>query len=85
MDLGIAGKNALVTGGSRGLGRQCAVSLAAEGVNVAICGRTESTINSTVAELEALGVKAVGVVADVTEIEDLPRLYRECVEGLGPD
>ena len=41
MDLGIAGKNALVTGGSRGLGRQCAVSLASEGVNVAICGRTE--------------------------------------------
>ena len=84
MDLGIAGKNALVTGGSRGLGRQCAVSLASEGVNVAICGRTESTIVGTVADLEALGVRAVGIVADVTQIEDLPRLHRECVEGLGP-
>ncbi len=84
MDLGIAGKNALVTGGSRGLGRQCAISLASEGVNVAICGRTESTIAGTVADLEALGVKAVGAVADVTDIDDLPRLHRECVESLGP-
>ncbi len=84
MDLGIAGKNALVTGGSRGLGRQCAISLASEGVNVAICGRTESTIAGTVADLEALGVRALGVVADVTQLDDMARLHRECVEGLGP-
>ena len=58
MDLGIAGRNALITGGSRGLGRQCAISLGGEGVNVAICGRTESTINATVDDLTGLGVRA---------------------------
>ena len=52
MDLGIAGRVALVTGGSRGLGRQCAISLASEGVNVAICGRTKETLDTTVSELQ---------------------------------
>ena len=84
MDLGIAGRNALITGGSRGLGRQCAISLGGEGVNVAICGRTESTIKATVDDLTGLGVKACGIVADVTQIDDLPRVHREAVEGLGP-
>ena len=42
MDLGIKGKIALVTGGTRGLGRQCALSLAREGVDVAICARDTS-------------------------------------------
>ena len=84
MDLGVSGRNALVTGGSRGLGRQCALSLASEGVNVAICGRTQSTIDRTVSELEDMGVKALGVVADVTEIDDIPRLHDETVKDLGP-
>ncbi len=84
MDLGISGKNALITGGSRGLGRQCALSLAAEGVNVAICGRTPSTIQQTVSELESMGVKSFGVTADVTHVEDMARVHSETVEGLGP-
>ena len=84
MDLGISGRNALVTGGSRGLGRQCALSLASEGVNVAICGRTRSTIDRTVSELGDMGVKALGVVADVMDIDDVPRLHDETVNGLGP-
>ena len=84
MDLGIAGRNALVTGGSRGLGRQCALSLAAEGVNVAICGRTMSTIDTTVADLRAMGVESFGVVADVVDTEDMARLHTETVDGLGP-
>lgn len=45
MDLGIKGRTALVTGGSRGLGLQCALSLARESVNVAICGRTQATLD----------------------------------------
>ena len=83
MDLGIAGKNALVTGGSRGLGRQCALSLAAEGVNVAICGRTRDTLDGTVDDLRALGVDAFGVVADVSHPSEMARLHAETVDGLG--
>ena len=83
MDLGIAGKTALVTGGSRGLGRQAALSLAAEGVNVAICGRTQDTLDLTVAELEALGVKAIGLIGDVSDVETMAELHKNAVTGLG--
>ena len=83
MDLGILGKNALVTGGSRGLGRQAALSLAGEGVNVAICGRTRSTLDKTVGELEALGIKAIGIEADVSDVEGMDDLHRKAVNGLG--
>ena len=55
MDLGLNGKVALVTGGSRGLGRESALSLAREGANVAICGRTQDTLDDTVNELKGLG------------------------------
>ena len=83
MDLGIQGKVALVTGGSRGLGRVAALSLAREGVNVAICGRTQSTLDGTVAEIEALGVRGQGVVADVSDPDAMPGLNQAVVDGLG--
>ena len=83
MDLFIKGKNALVTGGSRGLGKQCALSLAREGVNVAICGRTKSTLNKTVEELRALGIHSVGILADVAEVSEMEPLYKEAVSGIG--
>lgn len=84
MDLGIAGKVALVTGGSRGLGRYAALALAGEGVHVAICGRTAQTLQATVEDLKAKGVRAIGVVADVSKTETLEDLHRQVVEGLGP-
>lgn len=84
MDLGIKGKVALVTGGSRGLGRQAALSLAAEGANVAICGRTRETLDSAVKEIEGRGVKALSVVADVSDVAGLETLHRQVVGGLGP-
>ena len=83
MDMGIAGRNALVTGGSRGLGRQAALSLAAEGVNVAICGRSQETLDRTVAELKDLGVSAIGVEADVSAAEDIEPLYCNVTADLG--
>ena len=83
MDLGIQGKVALVTGGSRGLGKVAALSLAREGANVAICGRTQSTLDGTVAELEAFGVSAQGIVTDVTDAEAMPALNQAVVDGLG--
>ncbi len=83
MDLYIKGKNALVTGGSRGLGKQCALSLAREGVNVAICGRTKSTLKKTVEELKALGIQSVGIVADIGKVSEIETLYKEAVDGVG--
>ena len=83
MDLGIAGRVALVTGGSRGLGRQCAISLASEGVNVAICGRTKETLDTTVSELQGLGVTAVGVVTDVSNTDQATALHQKIVSDIG--
>ena len=57
MDLGIAEKVALVTGGSRGLGRQAALSLAAEGAKVAICARTQENLDAVLPELTAAGAR----------------------------
>ena len=51
MDLGLTGKIALVTGGSRGLGRESALSLAREGASIAICGRTKNVLEATVKEI----------------------------------
>ena len=84
MDLGIAGRTALVTGGSRGLGKHCALSLAREGVNVAICGRSRDTLDATATELQALGVEAVGLVADVSDTEQAGPLHSEVVDRVGP-
>ena len=84
MDLGIKGRVAIVTGGSRGLGRMSALALAREGVNVAICGRTQSTLDSTVEELKSLGVSSTGIVADITEPPSAKKVYDGTVAELGP-
>ncbi|MFQ5861372.1 MAG: SDR family NAD(P)-dependent oxidoreductase [Dehalococcoidia bacterium] len=84
MDLGLEGKNALVTGGSRGLGRQSALALAAEGCNVAICARNEETLRKTEAELRALGRgKAVGLVADLSDPTQANPLFDAAEASLG--
>ena len=84
MDLGLIGKIALITGGSRGLGRQAALSLASEGVNVAICGRSEDSLQSTAAEVSALGVRCLPVVSDASDLDALPSLHQTVLDGLGP-
>ena len=84
MDLGLNGKVALVTGGSRGLGRESALSLAREGANVAICGRTQDTMDDTVNELKGLGGVCIGVVADVSDTSSVGYLHTAVTEALGP-
>ena len=74
MDIGIAGKYALVTGGSRGIGKSIALLLAEEGCNVAICARSKSDINATVREIEAKGVAVLGIAADVTETSEVQKV-----------
>ena len=86
MDLSLNGKVAMITGGSRGLGRQCALALGGEGCAVAICGRDGAQVDATVAELAGLGVKVNGSRADVTNPDDAARFLQETTDILGaPD
>ena len=84
MDLGLNGKVALVTGGSRGLGRESALSLAREGANVAICGRTQSTLDETVNEIKKNGGICIGVVADISDASSVADLHTAVTEAMGP-
>jgi len=80
-------KVALVSGGSRGIGRAVALMLADQGVNVAICGRTQESLDETRAEIESRGkdkgVKAWSFQADVSRLEDIQRLVDEAAEAAG--
>ena len=86
MDLGIEGRVAMITGGSRGLGRQAAQALAREGCKVSICARSQDQLEATVAEFASQGYQVHGTQADVTSEEDAVRFYQETVDHLGqPD
>jgi len=79
MDLGIAGKKAIVCAASKGLGKACAASLAREGVDVTICARTEETLNGAADEIRALGGGKVQTVAcDITSEEGRAAVLEAC-------
>lgn len=80
----LAGKRALVTGGSRGVGESCAVRLASLGCDVAInYARTADRAQAVVETCEALGVKALAVQADISTDEECKALVAKAVAGLG--
>ena len=83
MDLGLKGKKAIVTGGTRGIGRAIAETLAAEGADIAICARNQDQVDEAVAALSAKGVKALGGVADISDGEGLKKWIAGAAAGLG--
>ncbi len=82
MDLGIAGRVALVTAASKGLGRAAALALAHEGAKVAVCARGAETLSATEAELGDL-TEVLAVQADVTDPASPARLVEATVERFG--
>lgn len=79
----LSGKNALVTGAGKGIGKAVAIGLAKEGVNVALLARTASDLQAVADEVENEGVKAVIVVADVADINSVNRAVESAIASLG--
>jgi 3-oxoacyl-[acyl-carrier protein] reductase len=71
MDLRLRGLRAVVTGGSRGIGRAIAETLASEGANVSICARNAAEVEKAVKSLQAKGAKAFGRVLDIADASAL--------------
>ena len=83
MELGLTGKVAIVTGGSRGIGRSIALGLAAEGCRVAICARGAERLEQTAEELRELGVEVFAQPTDVTDAAELESFVGQTVERFG--
>jgi len=83
MDLGLKGLRAIVTGGTKGIGRAIAETLAAEGADVAICARNAEEVNAAVSKLQSKGVRAVGAVVDVGDGPALKAWTQSVAKSLG--
>ena len=84
MDMGIKGRAAIVTGGSRGIGRETARQFLEEGVRVMICGRNAETLEKTRAELaKTTGGEIHATVADMTKEADIARLVDAAKQRFG--
>jgi 3-oxoacyl-[acyl-carrier protein] reductase len=86
MDLGLSGKVAIVTGGSRGLGLASARALVSEGCHVAICARGESRLEQAAEDLKhvaAPGARVLPIVADVSTAGGVATLVETTVDRLG--
>ncbi len=82
MDLGLKGLKAVVTGGTKGIGRAIAQTLAAEGANVAFCARNAEEVAKTVAEFSIYGVKVFGRALDVADGPALAAWVNEAANAL---
>lgn len=83
MDLALKGKSVVVTGGNRGIGRAIALAFADEGANVSIVARNEQALAAAKAEIEAKGVKAHAISADLFTAEGCRRAVDESAEVFG--
>ena len=84
MDLELQGKTALITGGSKGIGKAIAIALGVEGVDVAIAARSQDTLDEAAEEIRAAtGRKVVAISADTTSWDDVQRMVETTVAELG--
>lgn len=80
----LAGANAILTGGSQGIGPYIARALAAEGINIALVARTEEKLRGVALEVQRPGQRTVCVPADLTAPEAAEDIVARCEEQLGP-
>ncbi|MFY0613580.1 MAG: SDR family oxidoreductase [Hyphomicrobiaceae bacterium] len=83
MDLGLAGKRAIITGGTRGIGRRIVDLLVAEGCDVGFCARDQVQVDGTINELSEAGVTIIGGAVDVTDDAHLRDWINETATSLG--
>jgi 3-oxoacyl-[acyl-carrier protein] reductase len=76
----LSGKNALVTGSGRGIGKEIALKLAAAGANIGICDLDGATAEKTAGEISAMGRKTCAVEADVSNAESVGAMFRSFLE-----
>jgi len=74
---------AIVTGAGRGIGRQCAITLAEAGADVVISARTAEQLDATAEAIRATGRRAVPIVADAADLDTLPQLVSRAIDDLG--
>lgn len=79
----LKGKKAIITGGSRGLGKATALAFAKEGIDVAITGRNEKSLQETIAELKALGVNATYAMFNVGNYEEVQKGIKQIITDFG--
>ncbi len=79
----LEGKIAIVTGASRGIGRCTALQLAQSGADLIVCARSEAPLKELVVEIEALGRKALAVVVDVVNTDDVKNLINQALATFG--
>lgn len=82
MNIDLSGKSALVTGGSRGIGRSIALLLAGHGANVAICGRTLESLEQTADEIRAIGVTCLPCQTDVSQLVAVEEMVKKTATEL---
>jgi len=83
MDLGLKGRKAIITGGSKGIGRAIAELLADEGCNVGICARNGEEVDAAVAAFKAKGVDACGSAVDVRDGDAVRKWVADSASALG--